>query len=146
MAYRPLLLPYVTWPGDAPDLPVRQGDGSGEPQYIAKATLLEEHQNTLILQGVTQEGLAMHVAVKIVAPGIVRVLLEETTPDPKRMTLAKDLSDQEVQVTKVTTDRQIKLLSDSVQVHVDLDPFHIAFYDPNGHLLLDQNYHESDEQ
>ncbi len=146
MAYRPLLLPYVTWPGDAPDLPVRQGDGSGEPQYIAKATLLEEHQNTLILQGVTQEGLAMHVAVKIVAPGIVRVLLEETTPDPKRMTLAKDLSDQEVQVTKVTTDRQIKLLSDSVQVHVDLDPFHIAFYDPNGHLLLDQNYHESDVQ
>jgi alpha-D-xyloside xylohydrolase len=146
MAYRPLLLPYVTWPGDAPDLPIRKGDGSGELQHIVKATLLEERQNALILQGVTQEGLAMHVVVQIVAPGIVRVLLEETMPNPNRMTLAKDLSDQKVQVTKVTTEQQIKLLSDSVQVYVDLDPFHIAFYDPDGHLLLDQNNHERDVQ
>jgi alpha-D-xyloside xylohydrolase len=146
MAYRPLLLPYVTWSADAPDLPVRLGDGSGELQYIAKATLLEERQNTVILQGVTQEGLTMHVAVQVVASGIVRVLLEEMTPNPKRITLAKDLSNQAVPVTKVTTGQQIKLVSDSVQVHIDLDPFHIAFYDPDGQLLLDQNYHESDVQ
>jgi alpha-D-xyloside xylohydrolase len=146
MAYRPLLLPYVTWPGDAPDLPVRKGDGSGDLQYIVKASLLEEQQNSLLLQGVTQTGVTMHVSVRIVAAGIVRVLLEEPTPDPKRVTLAKDLSQQEVPVSKVATDQQIKLLSDSVQVHIDLDPFRISFYNPDGKLLLDQNPNETDVQ
>lgn len=144
MAYRSPLLPHVRFLANPPDLPVRQADDPGGPEYVAKASVTAEHAQGLSLTGTTQTGAVLRIRINIVAPGIVRVLLEGEASDPHRMTLARDLSDQAVNVSLEKSDGRVTLVSDLVTVRVGLDPFHITFYGPDGRVILDQNYTESD--
>lgn len=144
MAHRYPLLPYVDFRStEPPDLPIRQADDDGGPEYVAKASVTGRHKRGLTLAGTTQTGEAVEIAVSVVAPGIVRVLLAGEKPDPGRVTLARDLSDRPLDVSLEESDSQITLASDLVKVRIDLDPFHIALYGPDGRVILDQNYTDS---
>jgi hypothetical protein len=79
----------------------------------------------------------------IVAPGVVRILMEGEERHPNRVTLAGDVSDAAVNLALEKPDGQATLVSDEVTVRVDLDPFHVAFYGPDGTAVLDQNYEET---
>ncbi len=140
MAYIPPVLPYVDFRTVPPELPVRQADDPGGPEYVTKASIAAEHERGLTLRGATQTGETINVAISIVAPGIVRVLLEGESPDPRRVTLARELSDQEVIVSLEKSEGRVTLASDLVRVQIDLDPFHLTFYGPDGRAILDQNY------
>ncbi len=144
MACRSPLLPFVVFAADSPDLPVRQADDRGGPEYVTKASIVSEHERGLTLRGATQTGETINVAVSIVAPGMVRVLLEGESPDPRRCTLARDLSDQAVIVSLEKSEGRVTLGSDLVRVQIDLDPFHLTFYGPDGRAILDQNYTDTD--
>jgi len=144
MACRPPLLPHVHFPANPPDLSVRQADDPGGPEYVTKASITEEHPRGLALTGTTQSDQIVNIAVSIVAPGIVRVLLEGEASDPHRVTLARDPYNQAVNVSLERSDGRVTLASDLVGVQIDLDPFHITFYGPEGRLILDQNYTDRD--
>jgi len=151
MAIQPLLLPDpFVFPAYPPALPERGAGDTAGPEYVVKAAVQEEYERGLILAGTTQTGERVRVAVSVVAPGIVRVLLEGDGtadgggPDPKRFRLAQDLSHQVVQVSVERSADQVTLKSDLVQVRIALDPFHITFYGPHGRKMLDQNYSHRD--
>lgn len=144
MTSRAPLLPYVPFPADPHPLPSRHSDDLGGPEVIVKASITGAHQGGLHLTGVTQTGEVVQIAVGIVAPGVVRVLLEGEMTDPQRVTFARNLSEQAVDVSLQETDDRAMLVSDLTSVQVDLDPFHITFYDPDGNVLLDQTYTDTD--
>jgi alpha-D-xyloside xylohydrolase len=144
MTSRAPLLPYVPFPADPQPLPSRHADDAGGPEVVVRASITGEHKRGLNLTGITQGDDALSIAVSIVAPGIVRVLLEGETPDPQRVTFACDLSEQAVDVSLQKADGRVILASDLVSVQLDLDPFHITFYGLDGAVLLDQNYTDTD--
>jgi alpha-D-xyloside xylohydrolase len=145
MAYKPLLIPDpFVFPAYPPELPERQRGDLGGPEYVIKAAVKEEHERGLTLVGTTQTDASVTITVSAVAPGIVRVLLEAESAAPQRVTLARDLSDQAVDVMLERTDDQVTLVSDGVRMQIDLDPFHITFYGPDGGAILDQNYSHRD--
>lgn len=144
MARRYPLLPYVDFrSSDPPDLPTRQADDPGGPEYVIKASVREEHERGLTFRGTTQTDEPVNIAVSIVAPGVVHILLEGESPDPRRVTLARDLSDQTVSVSLEKANGRVTLVSELVTVQIDLDPFHITFYGPDGRVILDQSYRDS---
>jgi alpha-D-xyloside xylohydrolase len=136
MTFDGLTNPYVTFPGQLPDLPIRGPDDSGGPTYITRATLVGTDANGIMLTGTTSTGTVLNVTVRIAAPGIVRVLLQDGKADPKRVQLARDLSDQPVAITLEKSAGQITLVSDSVRVRIALDPFQMSFYGPDGSPVL----------
>ena len=144
MPYKPPLLPSVPIPAVPPDLPVRADTDRGGPDYVTTASVVSENARGVTLAGVTLSGKPVAIAVTVAAPGIVRVLLEDAGAGANRTTLARDLSAQPVQVTLEKTPGQISLATDLVRVQVSLDPFHLTFYGPDGRVLLDQNYSDSD--
>jgi len=144
MNHETILLRYVKFPARPTPLPVRQAEDPGGPEYVAKARVTAEHERGLSLTGTTQTGAILRIGINIVAPGIARVLLEGDSPDPHRVTLARDLPDQAVNVSLEKSDGRITLVSDLVRVQVGLDPFHTTFYGPDGRVILNQNYTESD--
>lgn len=144
MACRPPLLSHVRFLANPPDLPIRQADDPGGPEYVAKARVTAEHERGLSLTGTTQTGAVLRMGINIIAPGVAHVLLEGDSPDPHRVTLARDLSDQAVNVSLEKSHSRVTLVSDLVKVQIGLDPFHITFYGPDGRVILDQNYTESD--
>jgi len=121
-----------------------EADDPGGPEYVAKASVTAEHERGLNLTGTTQTGAVVRVEISIAAPGIVRVLLEGETSDPQRVTLARDLSDQRVNVSLEKSEGRVTLVSDLVSAQIDLDPFHITFYGADGRAILGQNYTDSD--
>jgi len=143
MTFKTPLIPYVKFPAELPDLPVRHPDDSGGPTYVIRAAIAEEHERGLILSGTTQTGEQVTITLMMVTPGIVRVLLEDAKSDPKRVTLARTLSEP-FSASLKKDGGQLWLATEQITVRIDLDPFGIAFYDPNGRLLLAQNYSDSD--
>lgn len=141
MARRYPLLPYVNFrSSEPPDLPIRRADDPGGGEYVTIASVTTEHRRGLSLTGTTQTAETTNIAVSVVAPGIVRVQLEGEKLDPGRITLARDLGDQPVNVSLQRSNNRIALISDLVSVHIDLEPFHITFYGPDRRVILDQNY------
>jgi len=141
MAYKPPLLPYVDFrSSEPPALPIRQADDPGGPEYVTKAEIVAEGERGLVLRGTTQTGENMRIAVNVMAPGIVRVLLEEENPDPQRITLAHPPSgDEPFAVSLERSEGRVTLVSDLVRVRIDLEPFQITFYGPDGRALLEQS-------
>ncbi len=100
----------------------------------------ERHKQGLTPSGTTRTGETVEIAVHVVAPGIVYVLLTGEKPDPGRVALARDLSDQAVGVSLEESRSEVTLVSDLVKVRINLDPFHMTFYGPDGRVVLDQSY------
>ncbi len=143
MTSRAPLLPYVTFEADPPELPVRQRGDRGGPEYIVTASVLAEEAHGLRLAGTTQHGTDLTITVSVVAPGVVRVWLAGEDADPHRVTLAREVpAPPDVTVEKTTG--RYTLQADPVTAQVDLDPFHLTFYGPDGRVLLDQNATDSD--
>ena len=110
---------------------------------MAQAEISDENERGITLTGTTQNGEPIAASMTIVAPGVVRILLEGEERHPNRVTLAGDVSDAAVNLALEKADGQATLVSDEVTVRVDLDPFHVAFYGPDGTPVLDQNYEET---
>jgi alpha-D-xyloside xylohydrolase len=139
MSCQPPLFPYTTFCAEPPDLPERRSAADDWFRAVVKATVAAQDARGLTLGGETQTGQAMRVAVQVVAPGVVRVLLEPPEREPGRVRLARDLSDQPVEVSVEVSGGQAVLKTDSVTVRVDLDPFRITFYGADGRMMLEQN-------
>ena len=109
--------PFV-FPACPPELPERQAGDPGGPAYVVKAAVTAEHERGLKLRGTTQTDEPVSIGVSIVAPGIVRVLLEGERSDPQRITLARDLSDQAADVSLEKSNGRVTLVSDLVKVQL----------------------------
>ena len=133
------LLPYVAFAARPPELPVRGPGDSGLPSYVTRAELDAEGAQSVRLAGTTQDGHAVNLTLDIVAPGIARVLIEGPERDPRRVTLALAGACQDVPVKVEVSAAHVALISDGVSVHADLDPFHLAFYGPDGRPMLEQD-------
>jgi hypothetical protein len=98
MQHRPPLIPYDSFAfvAEPPELPTRREGDSGSLEHVARAEETGQSERGIALSGTTQNEEPVNASVGIVAPGIVRVLLEGEERDPERVTLAKDLSAEEV--------------------------------------------------
>lgn len=139
MSYTAPLLPYTLFPCIPPELPVRQADDEGGPEYVSKIADIVQQERGLTCQGTTQTGKTVFLTVTIAAPGIVRVLLHGEDAAPERVTLAQDLSNLTVHVAIETSETQATLRSDLICVHINYDPFHLQFCGPDGEVLLEQD-------
>lgn len=144
MAFDTPLTQHVSYAYHLRPLPVRSADDPGGPAYVTRATITDKHARGFTLAGTTQTGVALTVTIIACAPGIVRVLLEDAQSDPDRVRLARDLSDQLINITLDTGKTSARLALDDLIVQIDLDPFHIAFHKPGGDLLFTQEYDDTD--
>jgi alpha-D-xyloside xylohydrolase len=139
MSYTAPLLPYTLFPSTPPELPVRQADDQGGPEYISQISEIVKQEPGIKCRGTTQTGKTVFFTVTIVAPGIVRVLLQGEDAESERVTLAHDLSKLAVHVSVETSDTQATLRSDLINVHINYDPFHLSFAGPDGKVFLEQD-------
>ncbi len=144
MDSKPPSLPCFIYEADPPELPVRQADDSKGPEYVAKASIVSEDARGLTLTGITQTDKTLNIQVRIVAPGVVRVLLEDDSTDPNRVRLTRDLSDQAVSVSLEKSESRAILKSDLITVQISLNPFRLTFYRSDGRVVLNQNYTDCD--
>jgi len=143
MPYRAPLHPYVSFPATLPDLfPVRQPDDAGGPEYVVRAAVAAADARGVTLSGTTSSGRALTASVAVYAPGIVRVTI--AGDEGRRVRLARDLSDRAAAVAVEQTSGRVTLASPEVRVEVDLDPFNLRFYGPDGQMLLAQNSADTD--
>ncbi|MBO0792244.1 MAG: alpha-xylosidase [Ktedonobacteraceae bacterium] len=141
MADRIPLLPYNYYYSDPPALPIRQAGDTGGPTIVISAQLQEKHDTGVILKGTTSSGETVSIAVSILAHGIARVLLQaEQTVEDERVRLARELSSASPEVEQSAG--KLTLRAQEIRVDIQLDPFHISFYDAADRLLLSQNYSE----
>jgi alpha-D-xyloside xylohydrolase len=145
MQHKPPLIPYESFAfvAEPPELPTRREGDTGSLEYVARAEVAHEHERGITLVGTTQNDEPITASITVSAPGVVRILLEGREHDPNRVTLAGDVSDAAVNLALEKADGQVTLVSNEVTVRVDLDPFHVAFYGPDGTPVLDQNYEET---
>jgi alpha-D-xyloside xylohydrolase len=145
MQHKPPLIPYESFAfaAEPPELPTRREGDTGSLEYVARAEVADEHERGITLAGTTQNDEPISASMTIVAPGVVRILLEGEERDPNRVTLAGVISDGSVAVSVERTDGRALLISDEVTVQVNLDPFHVTFCGPDGKPFLDQNYEET---
>jgi alpha-D-xyloside xylohydrolase len=145
MQHRPPLIPYnsFAFAAEPPEFPTRREGDSGRLEYVAKAAVTGETERGITLAGETQNGEPVAASLSIIAPGTVRVLLEGLEGDADRITLAREVADQTVDVLVERSDGSVKLASDDVTVRIELDPFHVTFHGPDGQPFLDQNYDET---
>jgi alpha-D-xyloside xylohydrolase len=139
MSYTAPLLPYTLFPSIPPELPVRQADDQEGPEYVSKVSEMVKHERGMMFRGTTQTGKTVSLTVNIVAPGIVRVLLQGEDSESERVTLARDLSNHAVHVSVETSDTQATLRSDLISVYINYDPFHLQFSGPDGNIFLEQD-------
>lgn len=144
MAFKTPLIPYVKFPAQVPELPIRRHDDSGGPTFVTRAVVTQEHANGITLSGTTQTGAAVTIQLRIVARGVVRVVLEDAQSNPKRVTLAHPRSEPTEQVTLEKRDGHRRLVSPEITVDVDLEPFGITYRAADGRMLLAQNYTDRD--
>jgi len=145
MTNKPFLLPDpFIFPAYPPDLPRLDADDTEGSEYITRASLEIEHACGVSLSCMTNAGSTVSVQINLVSPGIVRVLLEGESLDQKHLTLAKNQSDQDVDIWIETTEKKITIKSDEITSHIDLDPFHLHFSGYDGRSLLEQNYTHRD--
>lgn len=140
MMFETPLVQYVNYAYYPPALPVRRAGDQGGPSYVARATISETHARGLTLAGTTQTGEPVTITITACAPGIVRVQLEDAQSDLDRVRLARDLSDQPINVQVDGT----RLVLDDLVVEITLDPFRVAFQRPDGSSLLAQDYADAD--
>jgi alpha-D-xyloside xylohydrolase len=141
---QPILLPHVFFAADPPDLPVRPpGDGGG-PDALVVAEIAEATASGVSLRGTTRSGDELNVTVAIVAPGVVRVLLEDGRAVGPRVRLARDPAGAPVDVARIESAGRVALGSESISVELALDPFGLRFAAPTGETLLEQNGHDAD--
>lgn len=138
------LVQHVSYAYHLPPLPVRRADDPGGPAYVTRASIRDIHARGFTLAGMTQTGVPMTITITACAPGIVRVLLEDMQPAADRVRLARDVSDQTINVTVDTAATSARLALDDLIVQVDLEPFHIAFHKPEGDLLFAQETEDTD--
>lgn len=143
MTFKTPLIPYVKFPAELPDLPVRAPDDPGGPTYVIRAAITQEHAHGIILAGTAQTGEQVTIRLTMVAPGTVRVLLEDANSDPNRVTLARTPAEG-VRVSLKKDGSQVWVITKEIRVKIDLDPFGMVFYGPEGRVLLAQNYSDSD--
>jgi alpha-D-xyloside xylohydrolase len=142
MVHRVPLLPYNFYYTEPPPLPVRQSDDAEGPDFIMRAEIKEELDRGIILSGTTRSGQIASISIQIVAEGIARILLEGEDSDPKRTRLARDIQLENLKVERTKAAGNVTLTTTAIQVRLELDPFHIAFYGADGRSLLSQNYTE----
>lgn len=145
MQHKPPLIPYESFAfvAEPPELPTRREGDTGSLEYVARAEISDENERGITLTGTTQNGEPIAASMTIVAPGVVRILLEGEERDPNRVTLAGDVSDAAVNISLERIDGRVALVSDEVTVRINLDPFHVTFYGADGRPFLDQNYTET---
>jgi len=145
MQHKPPLIPHESFAfaAEPPPSPARhEGDG-GSLQGVVRAEVAGEHGCGVTLAGTTGEGSPVDISVGVVAPGIVRVLLEGEERDTNRVTLAKDLSDREVRVSVDEIGDGVVVSSGEVTVEISSDPFRMTFRGADGRPFLDQNHDET---
>ncbi|MBN1202494.1 MAG: hypothetical protein JXJ20_11605 [Anaerolineae bacterium] len=138
------LVQHVHYPYYPPRLPVRGPDDPGGPSCVTLAAVTRTEPHDITLAGTTQSGAPVTISITACAPGIVRVLLEDAQSDPGRVRLACDLSDLPVNVAVESVENKARLMLDDLRVQIDLDPFRIAFYRPDGDRLFAQDYEDTD--
>lgn len=145
MQHKPPLIPHESFAfaAEPPPFPARREGDGGSLQGVVRAEVAGEHGRGVTLAGTTADGRPVDVSVGIVAPGIVRVLLEGAERGANRVTLAKDLSDREVRVSVEKTKGGVVVSSDEVAVEISLEPFQMTFRGSDGRALLDQNHDEA---
>ena len=145
MQHKPPLIPYESFAfvAEPPELPTRREGDTGSLEYVARAEISDENERGITLTGTTQNGEPIAASMTIVAPGVVRILLEGEERVPNRVTLAGDVSDAAVNLALERIDGRVALVSDEVTVRINLDPFHVTFYGADGRPFLDQNYEET---
>jgi alpha-D-xyloside xylohydrolase len=145
MQHRPPLIPYDSFAfvAEPPPSPVRREGDGGSLQGVVRAQVASEDGRGVTLAGRTREGSPVEVYVGIVAPGIVRVLLEGAEQSANRVRLAKDPSDRGVRGSVEETGGGIVISSDEVTVEIQLDPFHMTFRGPDGRPFLEGNHGET---
>ncbi len=144
MSFNTPLIQYVDYPYHLHSLPIRGADDTGSPDYVARAAITGTHARGLTLAGTTQAGAPVSISITACAPGIVRVQLEDSQSEQNRVRLARDLSEQPINVTADTDATHARLALNDLVVQIDLDPFRIAFYKLDGDLLLAQEYEDTD--
>ncbi|HLZ60805.1 MAG TPA: alpha-xylosidase [Ktedonosporobacter sp.] len=142
MADRIPLLPYNYYHSDPPALPIRQPDDTGGPDVVIHAKIQEVREQGVTLQGTTSSGATVSISVSLISDGLARILLQDEQTNTQRVQLARPLPPPTSQVTLEQSKSCVALRSSELQVEIQLDPFHIAFYDANGRLLLSQNASE----
>jgi alpha-D-xyloside xylohydrolase len=145
MQHKPPLIPYESFAfvAEPPELPTRREGDTGSLEYVARAEVAHEHERGITLVGTTQNDEPITASITVIAPGVVRILLEGREHDPNRVTLAGDVSDAAVNISLERIDGRVALVSDEVTVRINLDPFHVTFYGADGRPFLDQNYTET---
>ena len=95
MQHRPPLIPYnsFAFAAEPPELPTRREGDTGSLEYVARAEVADEHERGITLAGTTQNDEPITASITVIAPGVVRMLLEGRGHDPNRVTLARDISD-----------------------------------------------------
>ena len=134
----PLIRPTV-FNAEPPELPApRQGDPDWR-RAVSSASVASRNAQGVTLNGVTQSGEPFTISVSIVAPGVVRVLLEGADASPDRVRLARHGDAPLAGISLREAGEGISLKDDLIRVQIDLDPFHLAFFGADGRLLLEQN-------
>jgi hypothetical protein len=91
--HRSSLIPYESFAfvAEPPELPTRREGDTGSLEYVARAEISDENERGITLTGTTQYGEPIAASMTIVAPGVVRILLEGEEREPNRVTLAGDV-------------------------------------------------------
>lgn len=148
MPARPPLLPYVINQCDPPELPARAKDDQGGPEYVVKASVTGKSARALALAGVTKCGEKVTIRLEFVSPDTVHVLMESSDANPARVTLAlaREVPGDSFAVKVEDESSSVQISSSALRVSIQLDPFHMTYFGPDGRKLLDQNLTETDVQ
>ena len=86
MQHRPPLIPYnsFSFAAEPPELPTRREGDTGSLEYVARAEVADEHERGITLAGTTQNDEPITATITVIAPGVVRILLEgRARPEPR---------------------------------------------------------------
>src|SRR5437879_7519255 len=112
------LIPYNVYMTEPPQLPVREAEDQGGPDFLVQAEVKEQHARGIVLQGQTCSGENVAVTLTLVADGIARVLLENEESDPARIRLARDFPADECEVTITHSEGYVYLQTPSLRIEV----------------------------
>jgi len=143
MPYNPPLIASRYFAANPTPLPVRPVGDPGGPDYVVKAVVAAQEVQGVVLNGTTKANKPVTITVRMVAPGVVRVLLEGAYHDPTRVTLTKPQPENTTSIAIETTEQAVKLASAQVTVEIQLNPFHMTYCGPDGQVFLDQDYDDS---
>lgn len=146
MPARPPLLPYVINQCDPPELPARARGDQGGPEYVVTASITGNSARSLTLAGMTNSGETVTIRLEFVTPDTFHVLMGSVDLDPARVTLAREVSDDPFAVTIKDEGNSVHVSGSALCVRIQLDPFYMAYFGPDGRKLLDQNLTDTDVQ